>query len=101
MLDAHVLDDVDAVAAHAGAWDALAVALGRPFCAPAWALGWWRHAAPHGALGLRPVVVTDGDEVIGVAPFFAQRKSPGRADLRLLGAHTSHRIAPLAAAGRE
>jgi CelD/BcsL family acetyltransferase involved in cellulose biosynthesis len=76
-------------------WDRLAVATARPYCAPAWQLGWWRHAAPAGA-ELRAVVVRDGVALIGIAPFFAER---GR--YRLLAAPVCARTAPLAEPGRE
>ncbi len=76
-------------------WDRLAVANRRPYCAPAWQLGWWRHAAPAGAQ-LRAVVVREGAAVIGIAPFFAVR---GR--YRLLASPVCARTAPLAVAGRE
>jgi CelD/BcsL family acetyltransferase involved in cellulose biosynthesis len=76
-------------------WDRLAVASRRPYCAPAWQLAWWRHAAPSGAL-LRAVVVHHGEEVIGVAPFFAVGRR-----YRLLAAPVSARTVPLAAEGRE
>jgi CelD/BcsL family acetyltransferase involved in cellulose biosynthesis len=76
-------------------WDRLAVAAARPYCAPAWQLGWWRHAAPAGA-ELRAVIVRQGASVIGIAPFFAERGG-----YRLLAAPVSARTVPLAAAGRE
>lgn len=79
-------------------WDALAVQSRRPMCAPAWGLAWWEHAAPSGAQ-LRIVIVTDGDELVGVAPLYLE---PGpRRRLRFLAAPVSTRTEPLAVAGRE
>ena len=80
-------------------WDALAVAAARPYCAPAWLLAWWRHAAPPRAL-LRVAVVTDDAGLIGIAPFFLGRGAGGPT-LRPLGAGTCLGVEPLARAGRE
>jgi CelD/BcsL family acetyltransferase involved in cellulose biosynthesis len=79
-------------------WDALAVACGLPTTAPAWGLAWWRHLAPADS-ELRVLVVRDGDEVIGVAPFVLTR-SDGAAIYDLLAEDTG-RNAPLALPGRE
>jgi CelD/BcsL family acetyltransferase involved in cellulose biosynthesis len=85
---------------HLEAWDALAAAAGRPFCAPAWMLAWWREGR-SGDARLRVVLALDADgTLVGVGPFFAQ-VAFGLAEYRLLGAGFSHRIGPLAAAGRE
>jgi CelD/BcsL family acetyltransferase involved in cellulose biosynthesis len=81
-------------------WDELASASGNPYALSGWLLPWWRHAAPPGA-ELRTVVAFDGDEPVGIAPFFAA-KGPGGADAyRLLGARASIGVEPLARAGRE
>jgi CelD/BcsL family acetyltransferase involved in cellulose biosynthesis len=79
-------------------WDALAVGCRRPYCAPAWMLAWWRHAAPAGAL-LRVVAAFEGERLVGIAPFWAQ---PGRlgARYRILAAGTASRVEPLAEPGR-
>jgi CelD/BcsL family acetyltransferase involved in cellulose biosynthesis len=98
-LTAELLDSLEAVEPTVAEWDALAVAAQRPFCAPAWLLAWWRHAAPGDPL-LRIVVVRDGDRIVGVAPLFAARWR-GLWTYSLLGTHTTWRIEPLAAAGRE
>ncbi|HET8672401.1 MAG TPA: GNAT family N-acetyltransferase [Thermoleophilaceae bacterium] len=81
-------------------WDALSLELAAPFSGPAWLLGWWRHAA-GGTRELRTVVVSEGDELVGIAPTFAQIGPLGLAEYRLLGAGASHRIGPLAVPGRE
>jgi CelD/BcsL family acetyltransferase involved in cellulose biosynthesis len=94
-----VIDDESALASHLPGWEELAIACGRPFCLPGWMLAWWREAEE--AKGqLRIVLVFDGDELIGVGPFFA---SPtfGLIEIRLLGAGFSHRIGPLAKPGDE
>ena len=56
--------------------DALAVTCRRPRSSPAFSLAWYRHALPPGA-HIRVVVVTDGDEVVGIAPFYAVRTKFG------------------------
>src|SRR4051794_29907325 len=89
-----------ALRAHLAGWDALAVAAGRPFCAPAWLLAWWQHAAPPGS-ALRVVVVTEAARVVGVAPFYGVRGRMGVRELHPLGAGASQRVEPLAERGRE
>jgi CelD/BcsL family acetyltransferase involved in cellulose biosynthesis len=81
-------------------WDELAVASGNPYALSGWLLPWWRHAAPSAA-ELRAVVALDGDELVGIAPFFAARGPGGAAAYRLLGARTSIGVEPLARPGRE
>lgn len=66
-------DIVDLDAAR-GEWDDLAVALGRPFAAPAWAAEWWAHLHPAGGRP-RLVVVRDGDSLVGVAPLISVGRS--------------------------
>jgi CelD/BcsL family acetyltransferase involved in cellulose biosynthesis len=99
-LTSTIVDDPRALEPHLGGWTALAEAARRPLCLPGWMLAWWRGAAPAGA-ALRVVLVHDGGELVGVAPFFAQPGRAGRVDYRLLGAGLSHRIGPVGAAGRE
>jgi CelD/BcsL family acetyltransferase involved in cellulose biosynthesis len=81
-------------------WDALATANALPLMAPGWLLAWWRHLAPADAEP-RTVVVRDGDELIGIAPFYVQRERRlARVDYRLPGVELGTRLAPLAAPGR-
>lgn len=94
-----LIDSPEALEPHLRAWDALAVAAGRPYCAPAWALAWWRHAAPPGA-DLRVLVMTEADEVVAMAPFFAVGSAIGPV-YRLLASDISPRVEPLAVSGRE
>jgi CelD/BcsL family acetyltransferase involved in cellulose biosynthesis len=102
VLSAELIDDVSALQAIAPAWEQLADRLGLPMSTPSWMLGWWRHLSPPHAQ-LRVVVVTDGSEVIGVAPFFAMPRSRpyARVDYRLLSADDGEGISPLAWPGRE
>ena len=80
-----VLDSVEAVEPAVADWDRLAVAGGLPYCAPAFLLAWWRHAAPEGAQ-LRVVVVRDGDgHVAGIGPFYAVARARGPVDLVAAG----------------
>jgi CelD/BcsL family acetyltransferase involved in cellulose biosynthesis len=94
-----VVGDEAELAPYLDDWDALAVASGRPFCAPAWMLAWWREGR-RDRTALRAVLVLEGERLIGVGPFFAQI-GLGLSELRLLGAGFCHRIGPLAAAGEE
>jgi len=98
-----VVERDDELAPYLDAWDALAAAAGRPFCAPAWMLAWWREGR-SGDARLRVVLVLDGTddgELVGVGPFFAQVGPLRLAEYRLLGAGFSHRLGPLARSGRE
>lgn len=96
---ARVLMRAEEVAPLQEAWDALAVANARPLSAPGWLMPWWRTLAPAGAL-LRVVAVEEDGELVGLAPFFAER-ARGLVRYRPLGAGMSVRGTPLAAAGRE
>src|SRR5438045_165840 len=80
-------------------WQRLAEAVCAPYCQPSWQLAWWRHAAPSGA-ELRAVVVHDGPELIGLAPFFCDPAARIR-EYRLLAAPICAEVQPLAAPGRE
>jgi CelD/BcsL family acetyltransferase involved in cellulose biosynthesis len=96
-LTADLLDDVSALDSHTAEWDALAFAAGRPYCAPAWMLGWWHEVAPEGA-HLRVALVRDGDRLACVAPFWAEAES-GR--YALLAERTGYPLEPLVSADRE
>jgi len=98
-LEAEIVVDTDRLQQLAPAWDELAVACGRPLCAPAWMLAFWRHLPAPGAR-LRVVAVHDGGELVAIAPFVAEPKGAGRTDLRLLGG-AMPRTGPLARPGRE
>jgi CelD/BcsL family acetyltransferase involved in cellulose biosynthesis len=95
-----VVEDPESLHDHIAPWDALAVATGRPFCAPAWMLSWW-HEARTGDARLRVVLVLEQERLVGVGPFFAQVGPLGLVEMRLLAAGFCHRIGPLAVAGRE
>lgn len=95
-----LISDARALEPHRAAWDALAVAAAKPFSAPGWLLAWWRHAAPADAQ-LRVLVVRDNDELVGLAPFFADRGPGGMRRWRPLGAETCQGVEPLARAGAE
>lgn len=99
-LIATIVTDEAALSPHEAAWARLAAEAGRPYGHPGWALAWWRHMAPPGAL-LRVVLVFDGTALVGVAPYFAFRGRAGRSDYRLLCSGTAHRIDPLAPPGME
>jgi CelD/BcsL family acetyltransferase involved in cellulose biosynthesis len=80
-------------------WDELAKATGRPYCAPAWSLAWWRHAAPPGA-GLRVITAREDGRLIGVAPLYTVREGRRHCYLPLCTG-LSPRVEPLAAPGRQ
>jgi CelD/BcsL family acetyltransferase involved in cellulose biosynthesis len=97
---AEIVDDATDLEPLRERWDALAVAAGRPYCAPAWALAWWHNARPDGA-ALRVVAVRDDGEPIGIAPLWADPGALGGARYRLLAGGLSAPVGPLAVAGRE
>jgi len=97
-LTAELLDTLEAVESTVAEWDRLAVQANRPYCAPAWLLAWWRHAAPAGAR-LAVIVVRDDDRIVGVAPFYAVRRGPVW-EYALLGTEITSRIEPLAESDR-
>jgi CelD/BcsL family acetyltransferase involved in cellulose biosynthesis len=100
MTDVVLIEEIAELERYREPWDRLAVALGQPYCSPAWMLPWWRHAVT-GTAELRAVVVRDGSELVGLAPYFVQIGRAGLAEYRVLGAGGAHRIGPLAQLGRE
>lgn len=94
-----MIDEVERLEPYLSAWDELAVSREIPFSAPGWMLAWWREAR-IGDARLRVILVFEGERLIGIGPFFAQVWL-GIAEYRLLAAGFCHRIAPLAANGRE
>lgn len=95
-----LVDDVADLARHEAEWDDLAAAAGRPYCAPAWMLAWWRRCAPESAR-LRVAVALEGDRLAGIAPMFAERGRAGLVRYRMLGAGSAAPLTPLALTGRE
>lgn len=91
---ARIVEDVDGLAPVRAGWDELAVASGRPFSAPAWALAWWEQMRP-GDARLRVVVAERDGDLAGVVPLYAA----GRV-LRFIGAALAP-VEPLAQAGLE
>jgi CelD/BcsL family acetyltransferase involved in cellulose biosynthesis len=99
VLDAEVIDRLDALDGIVPGWDDLAAANGRPQMAPAWAVGWLRHLAPEGTEP-RIVVMRDGDRVVGLAPLYLSTTST-RTDYRIANIEMSAGLSLLAAPGRE
>jgi len=95
-LTCEVLDSLEGVEPAVPEWDALAVAAGRPYCAPAWMLSWWRHMAPEEAQ-LRVLCAREAGRLVGIAPFYTTRQGPASWCYRLLGSELASRIEPLAA----
>jgi CelD/BcsL family acetyltransferase involved in cellulose biosynthesis len=81
-------------------WDELAVVTSKPYCSPEWMMSWWEHVAPRRAL-LRITAVFDGEELIGIAPFFVDRGLGRVRRYRLLGAGTCAPVDVLARPGLE
>ena len=75
------------------AWDELAVLTGRPYCSPAWLLPWWQHARPEQAV-LKMVLVLDGDDLVAVAPIFADLGFGGVVRHRLMGSTRRDLLVP-------
>ncbi len=93
------MDDVGALEEFAPGWDALAVACRRPRSTPAFTLAWYRHALPPDAR-IRAIVVTDGDDVVGTAPFYVVRTKFGLCRYEL-ATPVLFGVEPLVAPGRE
>lgn len=100
VLTAQIIDDLAALRPdQRRQWDELAVARGRPFTAPGWLEAWWEHVRPRGAR-LRLVLVSEGDAVVGVGPFY-DTGHPALRAWRPLAAGLCDRVEPLAAEGRD
>lgn len=100
MLRARLVDDLSTAEQLASGWDDLAVRSGRPYCAPAWMLSWWRNARPKDS-SLAVVAVFDGDELTGLAPFSIDVTHRGARRCRVLASGVSTRVEPLALPGTE
>jgi CelD/BcsL family acetyltransferase involved in cellulose biosynthesis len=99
MISVELVSDAEALKSLEPGWDDLATRSRAPYCSPGWALAWWRHMAdPRSAL--RIVVVREGEDVVGLAPFFTLRDF-GVARYGLLAADVSFPVDPLAAPGYE
>lgn len=83
-----VATDAAALEAVKPGWDRLVLAAPRPspFLLHAWVTQWWRQFAAGAQLAV--VTARRGDQLVGIAPMFIQRKHGLRA-CRLLGAHES------------
>jgi len=100
MLRGIILEQADQTRTIWAQWDELAALTGRPYCSPAWMMSWWQHAAPPGAL-LRIMPVFEGEDLVGIAPLFADRGFAGVSRYRLLAAGTSAPLDILARPGME
>ena len=98
-LQAELLETTEALEPHLAGWDALAVARGRPYCAPGWMLSWLGAVAPPDAL-LRACVVREGGELVAIAPLWTQ-DGDGGGRYGMLSEHTASPVEPLCVAGRE
>jgi CelD/BcsL family acetyltransferase involved in cellulose biosynthesis len=97
MLTAELVDELSDLDDLHDRWDALAVENRLPMMSPACVTAWWRHLAPSTAKP-RIVVVKDGHELVGIAPFYVDLANrQRRLDYRLPGIEISGRLAPLAA----
>ncbi|HKI65826.1 MAG TPA: GNAT family N-acetyltransferase [Solirubrobacterales bacterium] len=73
-LTARIVEATGELAELRREWDALAVHAGRPFAAPAWALGWWETMRPDAA-ELRLVVVLEGGGLAGIVPLYRLKRA--------------------------
>ena len=98
-MQTELIESVERILPFVSGWDQLAAEQGRPYCSPSWMLSWWRHLAPGGAR-LAVVVVRDGDDLVAIAPFFADRRK-GTTRYRLLASRGGAPTLPLARTGME
>src|SRR5438552_2165878 len=80
--------NIDELTALAGDWNRLA--RGVPFCSFEWLATWWRHYQPAMAamqrhVELYVVCVTDGDQLVGLAPWYLERSRAAGCVIRFLG----------------
>lgn len=95
MLSSEVVTRLPELASLESEWDALAVANRLPLMSPACVMAWWRHLAPPSAEP-RVVAVRDGEELVGLAPFYVDLgRRGGGLGLRLPGIELAGRLAPL------
>lgn len=101
MLSSEVITELSELDPLEPEWDELAVANRLPLMSPACVMAWWRHLSPPSAEP-RIVAVRDGDQLVGLAPFYVYlRRWGGGLGLRLPGIELAGRLAPLAVPGRE
>jgi CelD/BcsL family acetyltransferase involved in cellulose biosynthesis len=101
MLSSEVITELSELDPLEPEWDELAVVNRVPLMSPACVMAWWRHLAPLGAEP-RIVAVRDGEQLVGLAPFYVYvRRWGGGLGLRLPGIELAGRLAPLAVPGRE
>lgn len=100
MLSSELITDPRSLESLQSEWDALAVACGLPLMTPEWVMSWWRHLAPANAQ-LRSIAVRDGDDLIGLVPFYVAPERLRRVDYRLPGIELAARLSPLTAPNRE
>jgi CelD/BcsL family acetyltransferase involved in cellulose biosynthesis len=100
MLSSELIVDARALDGLRSEWDELAVVCALPLMAPATIMSWWRHLAPPSAEP-RSVAVRDGEQLIGLAPFYVTPKARQRVDYRLPGIELAARLSPLSTPGRE
>jgi CelD/BcsL family acetyltransferase involved in cellulose biosynthesis len=101
MLSSEVITQLSALDRLGPEWDELAVANRLPLMSPTCVMAWWRHLAPRGAEP-RIVAVRDGEQLVGLAPFYmCPRRWGGGLAARLPGIELAGRLAPLAAPGRQ
>jgi hypothetical protein len=85
MLSSEVITELSELDPLEPEWDELAVANRLPLMSPACVMAWWRHLSPPSAEP-RIVAVRDGDQLVGLAPFYVYlRRWGGGLGLRLPG----------------
>lgn len=100
-LDATIITDEDGFSvSQLHGWDGLAEFHSKPFCSPAWALAWWRNCSPEGAKLAVVVVENHEGTLMGVAPFYIDRRK-AIPTIRLLGAKAASGVDLLSVPGKE
>ena len=84
-LQIQVISDHNALAAAGPLWDRLVdqAAIDHPFLSHDWILSWWESFGKGKKLNI--LLVTDGDEVIGIAPLMISQESMYGVPVRELG----------------
>lgn len=79
-----VVDQIEQLSELTTQWSRLAHDL--PFCDPAWMLTWWDNYGQSGDRELLVLCVYEGEQLVGLAPWFREQEGVGGCIIRFLGA---------------
>lgn len=100
-LRAELHETVESLDPWLDGWRDLAARLALPYSSPEWMLAFWQHRHARGA-HLHAVTVCDAQErLVGVLPFYLERRRARPPVLWLLASGIGQRTSPLAVPGRE